>query len=993
MSSLLTSTVSTATPSPISAPPTGANFNHIVIIAMENQPEEILGTSSTPFLNSLMAAGSTLAQDNHYPDNVNCSAGCYVEFTTGAANGDGIGDGWSCCAALTSVVDQIASAGLTWQVYCGEGCPRGLDHFPFAGYSDLQSSTNIFGYGSGPNGGVSVSTSTFINEANSANPPNYLWYTPTDSENMHDNSISSGDSYLQSFLVGSGTVSSPASGSLLASNLFTNPSDRTLLFIWFDECGESDGAGYNCDSNSNTANVEYGPGVVKAGYTSQSSYNEFSELAMIEDNWGLSVLGSAASNTAVNDIFSSTQPLPLSASYTYTPSVPVAGTPIVFIGLANGGTPPYSYAWSFGDGGSSIGQSPGHTYANSGTYTATLRITDSLGTLATVSQSINVASRAALTASFSIAPTSPVSGQTVTFTAAASGGTSPYSYSWNLGETTSTGNPVSQSFTNGSYTITLTVTDGAGKTATSSQSLTVMPSSTVAGSVPTLIGWGGVRMDESVAGTSGTMSAVFPGEHASDMELLLIHLKSMGYNTVRVEFDPYCTDTSDYNYMSVYSQTNAQRAVEIAQHYGFWIILDYHGFSDVFRNTSCWVSYWKPIVQNIGPSYSQIIWEPENEPTLDCSNSPSSCPAAPCSSDASCVTYLSNAYQQWINQTRLLGDTHWIVVQNLCSYACGFSDMSQGYPTVTDPLGTLSQGGRIFISLHSYMDYGSYSGQWANATADSLAQQYYQAVLSGVSTTGWPALNTEGGTDPLCPGTCAPDTVLSGSAGYTVVTFHFIQALVNLYDTNSPQRINWVWWPVGSWTNTAGAGIYGAVQCSGNPVGWGCLLNTVPVATGSSFGLTTSTTTVSIMQTFSQKVTVTLASLSGFTGTVDFTTVVNGTGVSAKLSSQSQYLSSGSILSITLSITTTNSTSLGNYQVTVTATDGTVSRSISIPLRVNMLGDILGTGIVNIVDLGIISYAYGSTPSSPNWNPLADLNHDGVVNVVDFEMAVANFDK
>src|SRR6266705_1024496 len=350
---------------------------------------------------------------------------------------------------------------------------------------------------------------------------------------------------------------------------------------------------------------------------------------------------------------------------------------------------------------------------------------------------------------------------------------------------------------------------------------------------PTLVGWGGVALKEvSLTASGNPVSSVFPGETASDLEYAVQVLQARGFNTVRVDFDPYCTDTVDYNYMSVYSQTNAQRAVLIAQHYGFWIIIDYHGYSDIFRNTSCWLNYWKPIVQNIGPMYSQIIWEPENEPTTDCSNSPSSCPNAPCSSDSSCVIYLGNAYQRWINQTRSVGDNHWIVAQNLCSYACGFGDMSQGYPTVTDPLGTLSQGGRIFISLHSYMDYNQFRSSWTNTTAEQLANQYYQAVVAGVSNTGWPALNTEGGTDTLScdPNMCGPDIVLNGSAGYTLVTFHFIQTLVNLYDRNSPERINWMWWPAGSWTNTPGAGTYGAMNCASNPEGWGCLLQFVSLS-------------------------------------------------------------------------------------------------------------------------------------------------------------------
>ncbi len=126
---------------------------------------------------------------------------------------------------------------------------------------------------------------------------------------------------------------------------------------------------------------------------------------------------------------------------------------------------------------------------------------------------------------------------------------------------------------------------------------------------PALAGWGGVALNEVTRTASGNpVSSVFPGETASDLEYVVQVLRARGFNTVRVDFDPYCTDMADYNSMSVYSQTNAQKAVLIAQQYGFWIIIDYHGYSDIFRNTSCWLNYWKPIVQNIGPMYSRIIW-------------------------------------------------------------------------------------------------------------------------------------------------------------------------------------------------------------------------------------------------------------------------------------------------------------------------------------------------------------------------------------------------
>src|SRR6266705_5674348 len=237
-------------PPTASATPAGSSFDHIIIIAMENQNyPDVLGdgapagcpTGTAPFLCSLLPLSSTIPNYHSYgaTSSINgCSAACYVALISGDTYG--VGDGSSCCLTSTTLVDQMQSAGLTWRAYCESGCPRGNDHFPFTSFTDTSSSSNVFA-------GSSVSTSTFISAANSANPPNFLWYTPTDSHNMHDVSVSTGDSYLKNFLIGSGSIASPASVSLIASNVFTNTGYRTLLYLWCDECGGSNGS---CDSNN-----------------------------------------------------------------------------------------------------------------------------------------------------------------------------------------------------------------------------------------------------------------------------------------------------------------------------------------------------------------------------------------------------------------------------------------------------------------------------------------------------------------------------------------------------------------------------------------------------------------------------------------------------------------------------------------------------------------------------------------------------------------------
>lgn len=67
------------------------------------------------------------------------------------------------------------------------------------------------------------------------------------------------------------------------------------------------------------------------------------------------------------------------------------GQPVVFTAVPDGGVPGYTYAWTFGDPQRVFRtQSVARTYANTGTYTARLTVTDTTGATVTTTYTVNV---------------------------------------------------------------------------------------------------------------------------------------------------------------------------------------------------------------------------------------------------------------------------------------------------------------------------------------------------------------------------------------------------------------------------------------------------------------------------------------------------------------------------------------------------------------------------------------------------------------------------
>jgi PKD repeat protein len=176
------------------------------------------------------------------------------------------------------------------------------------------------------------------------------------------------------------------------------------------------------------------------------------------------------------------------------PYAGTAETPIVFIGSKSydpqGET--LNYAWNFGDSSpGSTGVSPGHTYAQPGSYILSLTVIDASGLSATATAQVIVAA---------VAPVAnaggPYMGTTGTPIALnGSGSTDPQSealsYSWNFGDggTADTGSSPSHTYAQpGSYVISLTVTNSSGLSGTATAQATIgnppIENTVMAGSQP-----------------------------------------------------------------------------------------------------------------------------------------------------------------------------------------------------------------------------------------------------------------------------------------------------------------------------------------------------------------------------------------------------------------------------------------------------------------------------------------------------------------------------
>jgi PKD repeat protein len=178
--------------------------------------------------------------------------------------------------------------------------------------------------------------------------------------------------------------------------------------------------------------------------------------------------------------------VPPSGSFTVAPAQPAVNEPVLFNAAgvrAAPGRTIVSYEWNFGNGRIGSGVTTSTTYSTAGSYPVTLTVTDDAGNTQTLGPvTVTVSASGDLTAVLTVSPNGGSTATTFFFDASASRqGPSPIvEYRFTFGDGTPdvvgpSSNTAHRYLAPGTYTARLTIRDSAGRTATTTQPVTVAP--------------------------------------------------------------------------------------------------------------------------------------------------------------------------------------------------------------------------------------------------------------------------------------------------------------------------------------------------------------------------------------------------------------------------------------------------------------------------------------------------------------------------------------
>ncbi len=279
------------------------------------------------------------------------------------------------------------------------------------------------------------------------------------------------------------TVStSGGTGNATAAAFVASPAAPVVgQVVFFNGSGSSAATGRTLSTYA----WNFGDGTILSLSTSSTSHTfstpgTFTVQLLVTDSAGTTAV------TTSNIIVAAASATAPSSHFTSSPLLPVVNQQVVLDASTSTASPGLTitdYGWVFGDGTPIIhttSRTIAHSFAFTNTFIVSLTVTDSIGSTNAISGQVPVGPGPLPNADFTFSPAVGVAGSKVTFTSTSTpsaGAASITSYTWNFGDGSpldnTTGANPQHTFAAGTYSVTLTVTDNLGKTATISKSIVV----------------------------------------------------------------------------------------------------------------------------------------------------------------------------------------------------------------------------------------------------------------------------------------------------------------------------------------------------------------------------------------------------------------------------------------------------------------------------------------------------------------------------------------
>jgi acid phosphatase len=254
---------------PTATPTSTSAIKHVFVVVMENHSySQVWNTSSSPYITSL---GNAYTRATNYYATIHPSLPNYLDIYGGSNYSitTDCNPSTSCHINATNLADNLEAKGLTWKGYM-EGMPSPCyittsgtyapKHNPFVYFDDIRTNSARCSSHDVPY------TSLASDLASASTTPNYAMIVPNLCNDMHDCSVSTGDTWLKNNLPA--ILNSPAC-----------KTDKCLLVLTWDE---DDG-----NHGNQVLTIFAGSEAKTGGVTSAVSYTHFSLLHTIEKIFGL----------------------------------------------------------------------------------------------------------------------------------------------------------------------------------------------------------------------------------------------------------------------------------------------------------------------------------------------------------------------------------------------------------------------------------------------------------------------------------------------------------------------------------------------------------------------------------------------------------------------------------------------------------------------------------------------------------------------------------